>query len=108
MQKYVNCEYLPIYVSSTHPVIIPNLSENKHNIGYRSAVEIHALKKSDNMYNLGNGILFPKFFWPTVRKKISSDWEKHLKFEAEGRAICKLFEITRTIYSKIRERSVQF
>ena len=62
MQKYVNCEYLPIYVSSTHPVIIPNLSENKHNIGYRSAVEIHALKKSDNMYNLGNGILFPKFF----------------------------------------------
>ena len=52
MQKYVNCEYLPIYVSSTHPVIIPNLSENKHNIGYRSAAEIHALKKSDNMYNL--------------------------------------------------------
>ena len=32
-----------------------------------------------------NGILFPKFFWPTVRKKYSSDQEKLLKFEAEGR-----------------------
>ena len=31
-----------------------------------------------------NGILLPKLFWPTVRKKCSSDWEKLLKFEAEG------------------------
>ena len=29
-----------------------------------------------------NGILLPKLFWPTVRK--NSDWEKLLKFEAEG------------------------
>ena len=32
-----------------------------------------------------NGILLPKLFWPTVRKKCSSDLEKLLKFEAEGR-----------------------
>ena len=31
-----------------------------------------------------NGILLPKLFWPTVRKNCSSDWEKLLKFEAEG------------------------
>ena len=31
------------------------------------------------------GILLPKLFWPTVRKKNSSDWETFLKFEAEGR-----------------------
>ena len=31
-----------------------------------------------------NGILLPKLFWPTVRKNCSSDWEKILKFEAEG------------------------
>ena len=31
-----------------------------------------------------NGILLPKLFWPTVRKKCSSDWEKNLKLEAEG------------------------
>ena len=30
------------------------------------------------------GILLPKLFWPTVRKKCSSDREKVLKFEAEG------------------------
>jgi len=35
------------------------------------------------------GILFPKVFWPTVRKKCSSDWENVLKFEAEGRAFAK-------------------
>ena len=33
---------------------------------------------------LRNGILFPNFFWPTMRKKCSSDKEKLLKFEAEG------------------------
>ena len=34
--------------------------------------------------HVGNGILLPKLFWPTVRKKCSSDWENLLKFEAEG------------------------
>ena len=33
----------------------------------------------------GNGILF----WPTVRKNCSSDREKYLKFEAEGREFAK-------------------
>ena len=32
-----------------------------------------------------SGILLPKLFWPTVRKNCSSDREKLLKFEAEGR-----------------------
>jgi hypothetical protein len=31
-----------------------------------------------------NGILLPKFFWPTMRKNCSTDQEKLLKFEAEG------------------------
>ena len=31
-----------------------------------------------------NGILLPKLFLPSVRKKCSSDREKLLKFEAEG------------------------
>ena len=33
------------------------------------------------------GILLPKLFWPTVRKKC--DREKLLKFEAEGREFAK-------------------
>ena len=36
-----------------------------------------------------NGILLPKLFWPTVRKKCSSDQETLLKFEAEGREFAK-------------------
>ena len=36
-----------------------------------------------------NGILLPKLFWPTVRKNCSSDREKLLKFEAEGREFAK-------------------
>ena len=34
-----------------------------------------------------NGILLSKLFWPTVRKNCSSDREKLLKFEAEGREL---------------------
>ena len=38
-----------------------------------------------------NGILFPKLIWPTVRKKCSSDREKHLKFKTEGQEFAKFF-----------------
>ena len=48
---------------------------------------------------LRNGILLPKLFSPTVRKKYSSYREKLLKFEAEGQEFCKIFEITWIIYS---------
>ena len=36
-----------------------------------------------------NGILLPNLFWSTVRKNCSSDWEKLLKFKAEGREFAK-------------------
>ena len=36
------------------------------------------------------GILLPKLFWATVRKNCSSDREKLLKFEAEGREFTKI------------------
>ena len=32
-----------------------------------------------------NGILLSKLLWTSVRQNYSSDWEKLLKFEAEGR-----------------------
>ena len=38
---------------------------------------------------LGNGILSPKLFLPTVKKTCSSVWEKLLKFEAEGQEFAK-------------------
>ena len=36
------------------------------------------------------GIVLPKLFWPTVRKNGSSDWEKLLKCDAEGKEFAKL------------------
>ena len=35
--------------------------------------------------------MLPKLFWPTVRKKCFSDWEKLLKFEVEGQGFTKTF-----------------
>ena len=47
-----------------------------------------------------NGILLPKLFWPTVRKIVT--WSRKT-FEIQGwrQRICKMFEITRTIYSNM-------
>ena len=39
-----------------------------------------------------NGILLSKLFWPTVRKKCSSDREKLLKFKAEGLEFSKFWD----------------
>ena len=39
------------------------------------------------------GILLPKLFWPTVGKNCFSDWEKRLKFEAEGREFAKILRL---------------
>ena len=47
---------------------------------------------------LRNGILLTKLFLPTERKNWSSDREK-LEIRDWRLRICKLFEITRTIYS---------
>ena len=44
------------------------------------------------------GILLPKLFWPTVKKKCSSDWEKTFEIQGWRLRICKNFEITWTIY----------
>ena len=59
-------------------------------------------------FQIYNGILLPKLFWPTVRKNCSSDWEKKLKLEAEGWEFAKfLRSLPRTIYSN-SDRSAQF
>ena len=45
-------------------------------------------KKKRNIFEFG--ILLPKLSWPTVRKNYSSDGEKLLKFEVEGREFAKI------------------
>ena len=68
-----------------------------------------AIIRRQNMCNklVWNGILLPKLFWPTVRKKCSRDLENLLKFEVEGQVFAKMFEIIGRIYSN-SERSKQF
>ena len=53
--------------------------------------DLDALLREDYLF-LKLGILFPKLFWTSVRKKCSSDREKLLKFEAEGRKFLILQE----------------
>mgnify|MGYP006863689267 CR=1 FL=1 len=57
-------------------------------------IAVHKLKfrsgSISTMSNIGKyGILLTKLFCPTVRKNCSSDREKLLKFEAEGREFGK-------------------
>ena len=52
-------------------------------------VEMFSEGASTFCTTLLNGILLPKLFWPTVRANCSIDWEKLLKFEAEGREFSK-------------------
>ena len=53
------------------------------------------------------GILLPKLFWSTVRKRHSSEQEKLLKFETDCREFAKKIEITWTICSN-SEKAEQF
>ena len=54
-----------------------------------------------------NGILLPKLFWPTVRKKCTSDRKKTFEIWGWRPRICKFFEITCIICSN-SQRSEQF
>ena len=47
------------------------------------------LKGNTLLVVVNNGILLPKLFWPTVRKKCFCDREKPLEFEAEGSEFAK-------------------
>ena len=51
--------------------------------------EISGLPEGYKVECIRNGILLPKLFRPTVRKNCSSDQEKLLKIEAEGREFAK-------------------
>ena len=52
------------------------------------ATEQSGCKENVNL-GIRNGILLPKLFLPTVRKKCSMDQEKLFKLEAEGREFAK-------------------
>ena len=49
-----------------------------------------------------NGILLPNLFWPTVRKKCSSDREKLLEFDAEGQEFANILRSLKQSIQKVR------
>ena len=49
-----------------------------------------------------NGILLPKLFCPTVRKKCSSDREKHLKYEPEGREFSNFLRLLEQLIRRVK------
>ena len=49
-----------------------------------------------------NGILLPKLFWTTMRKNCSTDWEKLLKFEAEGQEFAKILRPLEQFISAVK------
>ena len=58
--------------------------------GYRMYLNIQIVMQNSTFFKERfTGILLPKLFWPTARKNCSSDWEKLLKFKAEGGEFAK-------------------
>ena len=49
-----------------------------------------------------NGILLPKLFWPSVRKKCSCDREKLLEFEAEGWEFAKCLRLVEQFIQTVK------
>ena len=58
-------------------------------------------KQMSSLEGEKHSILLPELFWPSVRKKCSTDGKKFLKFETEGREFAKILRLlNRTICSK--------
>ena len=55
-----------------------------------------------------NGILLPKLFWPTVRKNCSSDREKRLKLEADGREFSKCLRSLKPLQNKKGQKNLGY
>ena len=73
-------------------------------------IEVFKESKKKNQTNQKKniGILIPKLYWPTVRKKnCSSDRGKLLKFEAEGREFAEFLKYEQFVPTVISFSSCQ-
>jgi hypothetical protein len=57
------------------------------------------------LFSENNGILLPRFFWPTVRKNCSSYWEKLSKFKDEGREFAKFLRSQEQFVRTVKEQN---
>ena len=102
--KYVHIRYFKSYVVKCWAFL--NVW-SKINLDLWISFKLNFMTFAFSIQSVKYGILLPKLFWPTVRKKCSSDLEFFFEIRCWRSRICKMFEITRTIYSNI-ERSEQF
>ena len=58
------------------------------------------------IFLIHNGTLLPKLFWPTVRTYWSSDLEKLLKFEAEGREFAKILRSLEQFIQTVKGQNI--
>ena len=66
-------------------------------VKYENCVEKLQIGEKRNL-----GILLPKLFWPTLRKKCFSDREKLLKFETEGQEFAKLLRLLEQFIQRVK------
>ena len=55
---------------------------------------------------MSNGILFPKLYWPTVRKNYSSDQENVLKFSAFSLEFAKFLRSLEQFIQTVKGRTI--
>ena len=63
------------------------------------------VQKNIRKYLFKFGILFPKLFWPSVRKKCSSEWEKLLKFKAEDQEFANFLRLLEQSIRKVKDQN---
>ena len=67
-----------------------------------SLVMDQVLQRKEKYCQWNYGILLPKLFWPTVRKNCSSDWEKLLKFRAEGQEFARILRSLEYFFQTVK------
>jgi hypothetical protein len=65
-------------------------------------VNWHSVEPTTIGHTFRNGILFPNLFWPTVRKKCSTDLEKLLKFEVKGQEFSKILRLLKQFIQTVK------
>ena len=80
-QSHAYSSELTHYRNSPCMYIVHDILSHPQNWSDKYSISSLLLCKTQD--ESSNGILLPKLFWPTVRKKCSIDREKLLKFDAE-------------------------
>ena len=73
---------------------------------HRCVKSILALKNLSRPTKSRNGILFPKLFWPTVRKNCSSDWEKRLNSRLKAENLQIFLDHLNNLFKQWKVRTI--